>query len=132
VLGYDEILRAPLAVPKPTLPRETANAGKINGGREMGRKWDAKRGRAKGARQEEESEEENEEEEEEKILERCSVLLEVGMRGTSEAPVVRVQQHRLLTRQVVAIAMAMLVLVIVIVIVIVIALTLLRGAPLSL
>ena len=56
------------------------------------------------------------------------MLLEVGMRGTSEAPVVKVQQHRLLTRQVVAIAMAMLVLVIVIVI----ALTLLRGAPLSL
>lgn len=91
----------------------------------MGRKWDAKRGRAKGARQEEENEDEHEEEEE-KILERCSVLLEVGMRGTSEAPVVKVQQHRLLTRQVVAIAMAMPVLVIVI------ALTLLRGASLSL
>ena len=96
----------------------------------MGRKWDAKRGRAKGARQEEESEEGNEEEEEEKILERCSVLLEVGMRGPSEAPVVRVQQQRLLTRQVVAIAVAMLVLVILIVEAI--ALTLLRGAPLSL
>lgn len=95
----------------------------------MGRKWDAKRGRAKGARQEEESEEENEEEEE-KNLDRCSVLLEVGMRGTSEAPVVRVQQQRLLTRQVVAIAVAMLVLVIVIVKAT--ALTLLRGAPLSL